>query len=222
MKKLFLLLFTFLMLAAPANARHLAVFELNDPHFYNMWQQQSIQPDVLVVGKDWRYLDEFLKKTQDKFNNDSEELLIDISCHGSAKNGMLYLDGKHKTSMGSVIKHVEDFFPNRPNLTLVFESCYAGRCYKLTSRGNKDADLPGGITTPPSFPVYGIDDTMPNAGNLQYLSYINHDTTYQMDIREYEVKPLHESYHRVDWEFLLTVGQKMIEFWQNLISRHTL
>lgn len=222
MRKILLLLFCLFTFAAPANARHLAVFEMNDKNFIPMWQAQGTYTDVFVIAKDWRYLDEFLKKTQDKFNNDTEELVLDISCHGSARNGMLYIDGKHKTSMGSVIKRIQEFFPNRPNLTCIFESCYAGRCYKLTSRGAKDGDLPGGITAPPTFPVYGIDDTMPNAGTLQYLSYINHDKTYQMDIREYETKSLSPEYHRVNWEFLIDLGQKMIAFWKHLISLHTL
>lgn len=222
MKKLLLALFCLLALATPVSARHLAVMEINDPHFYSMWEVQGIHTDVFVIAKDWRYLDEFLKKTQDKFNNDTEELVVDISCHGSPKNGMLYIDEKHKASMGSVIHRVQEFFPNRPNLTMIFESCYAGRCYKLTSRGAKDSDLPGGISTPPEFPVYGIDDRLPNLGNMQYLSYINKDKSYQMDIRAFETRPLAKDYYDVNWEFIFTIGQVMLNFWENLISLHTL
>lgn len=222
MKKFLLLLFCLVALAAPANARHLAVFELDDNRFARMWDVQGIHTDVFVQAKDWRYLDRFLKETQDKFNNDSEELVIDVSCHGAPKNGMLYLTNGHKTSMGSVIRRVQDFFPNRPNLTLIFESCYAGRCYKLTSRGSKQGELPGGISTRPEFPIYGIDDTLPNVGTLQYLSYINHDNSYQMDIRAYEIRPLAKEYYDVNWEFIITIGQVMVDFWHKLIDLHTL
>ena len=150
MRHLLTLLICFFVLTLPAEARHLAVFEVDGPTFIQEWAKLS--PDVEVRAKDWRYFDEFLKKVQDKYNNDDEELVIDIDTHGDPVTGMLAIDLKNETSMGSVLKKIEQFFPNRPNLVVCVEACYAGRCYQLTSRGCKDSYLPGGISTPPPFP----------------------------------------------------------------------
>jgi hypothetical protein len=218
--KYILAIFVLFFMALPSEARHLAVFCMDNPIFTPMWNDKH--PDVMVKAKDWRYLDQFLKETQNKFNNDSEELVIEIDCHGCAEDGLLYIDERNFTSMGSVIKRVEEFLPDRPNMTLIFECCYAGRCYKLSSRGDKTGALPGGITTAPWFPVLGISDEYPNYGNLQYLEYINHDNTFQMDIRAYEIRSLSKEYYKVNWEFIITIGQLLENLFQKLNSLHTI
>lgn len=184
-KAVLLSLLAFFFFCSAAESRHICVFSLDQPSFIHEWD--NIHPDILYPTRDWRYLDEFLKKVQDRYYYDAEELVIDFDTHGD-QNGYLWVG--NKTSMGSVLSRIEQFFPNRPNLVVTMEACYAGRCYKLTGRGAKDGYLPGGISTPPPFPVYGIFDDQSNFGNLQFLEYINKDTQFQLDLREYEVKPL--------------------------------
>lgn len=219
MKALILAILSVFFLSQAAEARHLCVFALPDQFFDDMWTQEH--PDIMVIGKDWRYLDEFLKKVQDKYNNDSKELLIDIDCHGCASNGLLYLDDTHKASMGSVLSRIEAFFPNRPNMVVVCEACYSGRCYKLTSRGSKDSDLPGEITGPPPFPVYGVFDWSVNVGNLQYLQYINHEHKFQVDLRDYEFERLHPvAVHQ--WFSLSPLKRALINLLEDLQGLYTI
>lgn len=164
-------------------ARRLCVFTI--PAFSNEWDE--LKPDIKVTAKDWRYLDEFLKKTQKKYYNyEDDELVIDIDCHGDPDTGELVISNHAKTSMGSVLKRIQEFFPERRNMVVIFESCFAGRCYKMGIRGMVNSYLPGSCDTAPEFPVYGERADLANIGLLAYLQYAFKIHPWLRDLRTYE------------------------------------
>lgn len=206
-------------IALPANATKLAVFCMEPKYYSSVWIKEH--PAILVKADSWRYLEEFLYRASYSFYDD-EELIIDIDCHGDPKTGQLALADGSRTSMGSVLERINYYFPNRNNMVVIFEACYAGRCYKLTSRGGSGY-LPGGIKSPPRYPIYGIEDRYSNFNNMSYLQYKKHLPVIIRDLREYETAPIASEYKSMGiWEILFNRVDPIYSFlfslWNILIK----
>lgn len=169
----------------------LAVFCNPDAVLINTWAHYK--PDVFTVAFSWDQLDPFLKETKQRAAGRPIEL--DFEVHGEEYLSISYRNNitsryevKHAT-MGYVLNHVEKIL-GKKNVTVLFESCYAGYVYKKSIRGNIinpfldiKAEDHKGI---PSYPVYGGTYDHMNVNNFVFLQYRTNTRAYFCDLRYYE------------------------------------
>lgn len=177
--------------------RHLVVF--CNPGFVNEWERLS--PDFLLVPKDWRDLDTFLKVVKDQ---GWDHIDIDIDCHGNDYLWLIDEDGnEYIASMGFIVNHIEKYLVGK-DIKVFCEACFAGKVYKTSIRGNKIERFPvireflkrergnkiEDCNHIPKFPIYGIRSNTTNIGNSIYLQYRSDCNLYMEDLRDFEKKKL--------------------------------
>lgn len=127
----------------------------------------------------------------------SRPILLDFYVHGNDSG--LYLEGSRvryfkleetsdRASFGWVLQQVDKYLKDKP-FTLLFESCYAGRAYHNTIRG----DLPGtpldnvaDYKTIPPYPVWGMGDSFSGIGPMMYLQWKYNFRRWWIDLREFD------------------------------------
>jgi hypothetical protein len=150
--------------------------------------------DLLYSANDWEGLDYFLQKVKDQAKPE-QEIIIDISCHGSGQTGLLGLcdeeqDHWKDASLGLVVNHIRQFLPEE-RVTLILDACYAPLVYEHSLRTYytthtatvwtetyDEKDIP--------FPVYGIRESKPNLFRLTLESYLAKDFELITDLRQFD------------------------------------
>lgn len=146
--------------------------------------------DMLAFPKDWEELPGILQRALKYTGN--KPLLIDFHVHGNSDGLHLQTDRGYsdRASFGYVVNKVKEAVGDR-KVTVLFESCYAGRAYKHTIRGAfsmRSKDNIEDCAEIPDFPIYGAGDSFSVWGPVVYVQYIHHIKAFWIDLRDYDPK----------------------------------
>lgn len=146
--------------------------------------------DLMITGGSWADYDTFIYLV--KKLSKGRDVVIDISCHGSKKNGRLWLyydafgyNFAYSSSVGHVLNKITENIPRCKKVWL--ESCYSELCMEQSLMVNAEFSDYGNYeesyaykTIP--YPVYGVGST-PNFNNLVYLEDKYNVKAFFMDLR---------------------------------------
>lgn len=204
---LFLLLSSLFFNGADA-AKHekpfLAVF--GNPGTHVVWGKY--EPNLFWTACDFESdLPKFLAEVKKKLHP-GQELILDIDCHGSDEDGLLYIqyeafdyDFSYSCTVGELLNEIKDSGLN-PN-KMYLEACYSEICMESTLKREElgfnkvcpKGSLRGSYKYKSiDYPIYGVG-TSPNISNLQYLQDRYHLQPYSHDLRNDIGKPVAAADH---------------------------
>lgn len=158
-----------------------------------MWTQfPKYKPDYFAAPRDWDELPRILAEI--KVKAAGRPIVLDFHVHGNDEGLYLVEDLKKdktysdRASMGWVLLQTSDKLRGSPVL-LLFESCYAGRVYKLTIRGAKvqsPADNIADFRGVPQFPVFGLGDNFKGVGQYMFLQWRHNFRKHWVNLVDYD------------------------------------
>lgn len=172
----------------------LAVF--STPGTYPYWKKYK--PDFYFTAKDWDDLPVFLSEVRKRVHR-GQKLKIDIDCHGSDADGLLYiqyeafqLNYMYASSVGALVNKIDESGLKPEEVYL--ESCFARICMETTLTNNRletesDGDLIEDCkVTKIDYPIYGVGVT-PSISNLIFLEARSGIKPYFEDLRNFASSP---------------------------------
>ena len=173
------------------------------------WEKDK--PDLIVTGSSWVDFDTFVDLTKKLAKG--REVIVDVECHGSPDDKLLYLDYNafgyqftYPCTMGHVMNQIVDKLPNVK--CVVMEACYSELVMEGSLYGSGERYKYRSIP----FPVYGVGNCS-NFNNFVWLEYKYQIRPYFMDLRNTlydgvsaKADDSHDLETRTAWSLLAAYG----------------